>query len=104
MKQAQDKPFTSKWGQIVDFDLALFDACPPEERADLLREAQLLAGVFAPDGDAAKLQAMADQLNGGARDAEMDRSHARRLVAALKRLAADGGAGSAEPGLHRPVP
>lgn len=65
----------------------MLDAYAPEVRADLLREARLLAGVFAPDGDAAKLRSMTEQLNSGARDAEMDRHHARRLAAALKRLA-----------------
>lgn len=72
---------------IVDFDAALFDACPPEVRTDLLAEARLLAGVFAPGGGAAALDRMAAQLSAGERDAEMGRAHARRLAAALKRLA-----------------
>ena len=76
--------------EIVDFDVALIDACAPEARADLMREARLLAGVFAPDGAAENLRAMAAQLSSGARDSEMDRAHARRLAAALKRLARDG--------------
>ena len=49
----------------------------------------MLAGVFAPDGGARGLMRMADQLSAGTRDAEMDRAHARRLAAALKRLARD---------------
>jgi hypothetical protein len=77
--------------EIVDFDAVLLDACAPRIRADLLREAQLLAGVFARNGDARALISMADQLSIGAQDAEMDRAHARRLAAALKRLARDGG-------------
>ncbi|MBW8815815.1 MAG: hypothetical protein JF588_20545 [Caulobacterales bacterium] len=72
---------------IVDFDEALLDACEPQARAELLMEAQLLAGVFAPGAGAEALLRMADQLSAGERDAEMDRAHARRLAAALKRLA-----------------
>lgn len=88
MGQARENANLSQACEIVDFDAALLEACSPEARADLIREARLLAGVFAPDGDGQKLQAMADQLNTGARDAEMDRAHARRLAAALKHLAA----------------
>lgn len=68
----------------------MLDACPPEIRSDLLMEARLLAGVFAPGGQADALTRMAAQLSAGARDGEMDRAHARRLAAALKRLARDG--------------
>lgn len=75
--------------EIVDFDEALFDACAPGQRAELLREARLLAGVFAPGGVAAELREMAHQLSAGARDSEMQRAHARRLAAALKRLAGE---------------
>ena len=75
--------------EIVDFDDALLDACAPALRADLLREARLLAGVFAPGGVAGELREMAGQLSSGARDAEMERAHARRLAAALKRLAGE---------------
>lgn len=80
-----DGPFAAC--EIIDFDDALLNACSIETRADLLMEAQLLAGVFAPDGRPATLHKMADQLSSGARDAEMDRAHARKLAAALKRLA-----------------
>jgi len=73
--------------EVIDFDEALLDACTPALRADLLREAELLAVVFAPGGGAADLHAMAGQLSAGARDTEMQRAHARRLAAALKRLA-----------------
>lgn len=73
--------------QVVDFDEALLDSCAPQTRLELLTEAQLLAGAFAPCGDASALVRMAAQLSAGARDAEMDRAHARRLAAALKRLA-----------------
>jgi hypothetical protein len=73
--------------EIIDFDEAMLNACPPEVQADLVMEARLLAGVFAPGGDAAALERIAMQLSAGERDAEMDRAHARRVAAALKRLA-----------------
>lgn len=72
---------------VIDFDEALLNACAPEIRADLMLEARLLAGVFAPNGSADALARMARQLSAGERDAEMDRAHARRIAAALKRLA-----------------
>jgi len=75
--------------EIVDFDEILLDSCSPDVRADLLMEARLLAGVFAPGGDAKALARLAAQLSAGERDREMDRAHARRLAAALKRVARD---------------
>jgi hypothetical protein len=74
-------------GRVVDFDEALLNACPPTELNELMREAELLAQVFAPRGGAVRLRRLAEQLSRGSRDAEMDRAHARRLAAALKRLA-----------------
>jgi len=74
-------------GEVVDFDDLLFDACAPTEREELLREARLLASAFAPKASARGLRRMAAQLSAGARDAQMGRAHARRLAAALKRLA-----------------
>jgi hypothetical protein len=74
---------------VFDFDEALLEACPPGIRSDLLMEARLLAGVFAPSGHADALTQMAAQLSAGERDGEMNRAHARRLAAALKRLARD---------------
>lgn len=76
--------------EIVDFDMAMLDACSADVRSDLLREAQLVAGVFAPGGEAGELLKLADQLSSGSRDEEMNRAHARRLAAALKRLAREG--------------
>jgi len=81
------KESTAQACEIIDFDDALLDACPQVLRADLMMEARLLAEVFAPDGDAEALARMAAQLSAGERDAEMGRAHARRLAAALKRLA-----------------
>jgi len=73
--------------QIIDFDEALLDACSPEARTELMAEARLLAGVFARGAGAHALERMAAQLSAGERDAEMHRPHARRLAAALRRLA-----------------
>lgn len=89
MGQVQGQEHASQGCDVVDFDAVLLNACAPDIRADLLREAQLLAGVFAPDGDTDKVLAMAEQLNSGARDNEMGRAHARRLAAALKRIATE---------------
>ena len=71
----------------MDFDEALLDACSAQIRAEVLMEAELLVGVFAPDRRPDRLTQMAAQLSAGARDAEMNRAHARRLAAALKRIA-----------------
>jgi hypothetical protein len=75
--------------QVIDFGEALLDACPPDVRTELMTEARLLAGVFAPGGGGA-LEQMAAQLSAGERDGEMHRAHAQRLAAALRRLARDG--------------
>lgn len=73
--------------EIVDFDEVLLRALPQEVRANVLAEADLLARAFAPEGEARALDAMARSLSSGARDREMDRKHARRLAAALRRRA-----------------
>lgn len=72
---------------IIDFEKVLLDACPAELRADLLTEASMLADAFAPEGRAEQLEAMATALSCGQRDAEIGRTRARRLAAALRRLA-----------------
>jgi hypothetical protein len=76
-------------GEIIDFDEALLDACPEAERRQLMTEAAMLAQAFAPSGRAAKLDALAGELQSGVRDLEYGRAHARRLAAALRRLARD---------------
>jgi len=73
--------------EIIDFDDVLLAACRPEARADLLTEADLLAGAFAPSGSPEALEQLAEMLSSGERDAEMGRAHARRLAAALRRRA-----------------
>jgi hypothetical protein len=75
--------------EIIDFDTALLDSCPADEREDLLTEARIVAHAFAEKGAAEELEAMAQTLSAGDRDDEMDRAHARKLAAALKRLASD---------------
>jgi hypothetical protein len=77
--------------EVFSFDDALLDACSADVRADLLAEAAMLAQAFAPEGDPTHLTAMAEALSAGERDNEMDRSHARRVAAALRRLARLGG-------------
>ncbi len=78
------EPETAK---VVNFEDALLGACPPEARARVLAEAALLAEAFAPEGRSEQLTAMAEALTTDARDPDMDREHARRLAAALRRLA-----------------
>ena len=87
MERANRHSAPSSGAQVFDFDEALFASCPAETRNELLREAGLLAAVFAPNGEPGALERMALQLSAGDRDAEMGRHHARRLAAALKRLA-----------------
>ena len=79
----------SAGGEIVDFDQALFDACSAEEQEELMTEAGLLAEAFAPQGRAAQIEALAQDLQSGARDLELGRARAIRLAAALRRLARD---------------
>lgn len=81
---------SSRACEVIDFDTVMLDACDAEILSDLLREAKLVAGAFAPGGDAVELLKLADQLSSGFRDEDMDRAHARRLAAALKRLAREG--------------
>ncbi|HKP79783.1 MAG TPA: hypothetical protein VJU34_11740 [Phenylobacterium sp.] len=64
--------------------------CSIETQTDLLMEARLLAGILAPGGGVGALARIAAELSAGERDGEMSRAHARRLAAALKRLAAGG--------------
>jgi hypothetical protein len=73
--------------EVIDFDEALLDACAPEERADLLTEARILAYAFSETGSAEDLHEMAQMLSTGRRDSEMGRAHARKVSAALRRLA-----------------
>lgn len=87
MGHPREKQAPKRECEIIDFDAALWGACAPGVRSDLMVEARLLAGAFAPDGEATALERMAAQLSAGERDEEFGRAHARRLAAALKHLA-----------------
>lgn len=89
MNRARKTEATQKPCEVIDFDEALLDSCPAEEKADLMTEARILAQAFANEGGVDELKEMARTLSAGFRDAEMERAHARKLSAALKRLAKD---------------
>lgn len=74
-------------GEVIDFEQALLDACPAAERRELMIEAGMLAEAFAPRGRRPQIEALARTLCSGARDLDFGRAHARRLAAALRRLA-----------------
>lgn len=73
--------------EVIDFDEVLLNACAPEERADLLTEARILSSAFSESGSPDDLQVMARTLTAGRRDSEMGQAHARKVAAALRRLA-----------------
>lgn len=89
MNRARKSEPRQKPCEVIDFDDALLDSCPAEEKAELLTEARILAQAFANEGGVDELEEMAETLSSGFRDAEMERAHARKLSAALKRLARD---------------
>lgn len=89
MNRARKSDPTQKPCEVIDFDDALLDSCPAEEKAELLTEARILAKAFANEGGVDELEEMAETLSTGFRDAEIERAHARKLSAALKRLARD---------------
>ena len=77
-------------GEVISFDDALLEACPTELRAALLEEAAMLVRAFAPEGRTDQLTAMATALSSGPKSGRgVDRMRARRLAAALRRLADD---------------
>lgn len=81
----RDEPHAS--GDIVDFEEALLDACPIELQVELMTEAAMLAALFKPEERAARVAALAQELRTTTREAAMPRPRARKLAAALKRLA-----------------
>lgn len=87
MERATSAAAPGQTAEIIDFEAALLAACGPQLRADLLTEAEMLAQAFAPEGHAHDLEAIAQRISSGSRDAEMGRTRARRLVAALRCLA-----------------
>lgn len=91
MDEAPSKQDPRSGGEVVDFDAALLDACPPEDLDALMAEAALLAEAFAPAGRTPQIEALARDLQSGVRDLEKGRRHALLLAAALRRLAREGG-------------
>ncbi|MFL5297780.1 MAG: hypothetical protein ACJ798_15495 [Phenylobacterium sp.] len=89
MGQARTHSDAPASAQVLDFDAALLSACPTGLREDLMAEAALLANALAPEGRAEHLRAMAAALPLAADDEPVDRARARRLAAALRRLAQD---------------
>ena len=89
MNRTQRSPSPNRACEVIDFDEVLLGTCPPGRRADLLAEARLLAQAFAPGGGVSDLERIAQALSAGDHDAEMERTHARKLAAALRRLARD---------------
>ena len=90
MDQRQNTKAEDGGAEIVDFDEALLDACAPEVRADLLTEAEMLAEALAPEDRGTELRDLAHSLStGGGAESEIPRPRARRLAAALRRLARD---------------
>lgn len=87
MTQARPQESADSSCEIIDFDEALLESCSADMRRDLMTEATLLAGAFAPEGNPDSLLRMAERLSSGDRDCDMNRAHARKLAAALKRLA-----------------
>ncbi len=87
MARAKTQSKASGGCEVIDFDEALLDACPAALLVELMAEAELLASAFAPRRRRDDLEAMAAELSAGRRDGEMNRARARRLAAALRRLA-----------------
>jgi len=73
--------------KVVDFDEAMLDACPDAERHDLMTEADLLARAFTSEGRPGEIARLAEDVQSGVPHLHQGRAYARRLVAALRRLA-----------------
>lgn len=89
MNHARKSEPKQKPCEVIDFDTALFESRPADEKAELMTEARILAQAFAAEGGPGALEEMAETLSVGFRDAELERAHARKLSGALKRLARD---------------
>jgi hypothetical protein len=72
---------------VVDFGDALLDACPADQFAEVMTEAEMLASAFAPRGRGRQIDELAESLRMGAARLEAGRAHVCRLAAALRRLA-----------------
>jgi hypothetical protein len=73
--------------EIIDFEEGVLDACPAELREELEAEAELLGSALPRDGRARELRKMAQAISAEGPDRQMDAGRARRLAAALRRLA-----------------
>jgi hypothetical protein len=73
-------------GEVLDFDEALLDACPPEQLAELMREAEILAQAFTSDARGQEVAELARKMQSSVPDLDAGRAHARLLSAALRRL------------------
>jgi len=91
MNHAQKSDPQKSGCEVIDFGEALIDACPADEREELMTEASILAQAFSAGPDGKALEEMAEALSAGGRDTDMGRAHARKLAAALRRLAKDAG-------------
>jgi hypothetical protein len=79
-------------GEVVDFGDAVLQACPAEERIEVMTEAAMVAKAFAPQGRPAQIEALAQELRTGAREHWRGRRRLLSLAAALRRLARRAGA------------
>lgn len=80
-------PDRAAGGEVIDFDAALLEARPPDQRIELIAEASMLAAAFAPEGRATEIERLAGQLEAGLRDLQLGRARARLLAAALRQVA-----------------
>lgn len=88
MEDSRETAGGPQTAEVASFDEALLDACPTQLRAELLQEAAMLVQAFAPEGRADQLAAMARTLSSGVRGGKkVEQMRARRLAAALRRLA-----------------
>jgi hypothetical protein len=87
MEPAKYNPEAQPSATVIDFEAALLGACPPELRQELETEAELLASALPRAGRAQALRTMAEAICTSGSDPQMDRRRARRLAAALRRLA-----------------
>lgn len=87
MDRSPRNPPAPTGGEIIAFDEILLASCPPDARAELMAEAELMAQAFAPDGQAAAIRALARRVESGVSELERGRGRAVRLAAALRRLA-----------------
>ena len=84
MRNANKRQVEDAYGQVIDFDEVLINACPPARRRELQAEAEILIQAFGRADDPEALQRMAATLTRDAEQNQSDRVHARRLAAVLR--------------------